>query len=191
MNEFKFIENMLDVLETGGTGIAIIPTSCAGNKNKDYHETRERILRKHTLEAVLSMPEQLFQPAASTVTCIMVFTAHKPHGDTKETWFANCKDDGMKMDRTVGSRQDVDGRWQSIKKKWIEAFRSREEIPDFSLKRTVTADDEWSYESNVKTSYEGLTDESFKKVIKEYLLFMLSQTDVSNWGDVMRKERGR
>lgn len=177
-NELKFVENMLDCLEVGGRGIAIIPSSCTGNKNGDYKATRERILSKHTLEAVLSMPDQLFYPAAGVVTCVMIFTAHKPHNSNRKTWFANCKDDGLIIDRKSKGRADINNKWANVKKQWVDAFIDRDEIKGFSLKQSVSADDEWSYEAYAKTDFEGITEESFKKVIKDYALFLLSQADI-------------
>lgn len=177
-NELKFVENMLDCLDVGGRGIAIIPSSCTGNKNSDYSATRERILSKHTLEAVLSMPDQLFYPAAGVVTCVMVFTAHKPHNSERKTWFASCKDDGLIIDRKSKGRADINGKWAETKKKWVDAFIDRDEIKGFSLKQAVTAKDEWSYEAYAKTDFDGITEESFKKVIKDYALFLLSQKDI-------------
>lgn len=177
-NELKFVENMLDCLEVGGRGIAIIPSSCTGNKNGDYKATRERILSKHTLEAVLSMPDQLFYPAAGVVTCVMIFTAHKPHNSNRKTWFANCKDDGLIIDRKSKGRADINNKWADVKKQWVDAFIDRDEIKGFSLKQSVTADNEWSYEAYAKTDFEGITEESFKKVIKEYALFLLSKAEI-------------
>lgn len=177
-NEMKFVESMLDCLEVGGRGIAIVPSSCTGNKNSDYATTRERILSKHTLEAVLSMPDQLFYPASSVVTCVMIFTAHKPHNSDRKTWFANCKDDGLIIDRKSKGRADINGKWADTKKKWVDAFINRDEIKGFSLKQAVTAKDEWSYEAYAKTDFNGITEESFKKVIKDYALFILGQTEI-------------
>lgn len=177
-NELEFVDNMLDCLELGGTGIAIIPASCAGNKNGYIKAVRERILSKHTLRAVLSMPDQLFYPAASAVTCVMVFTAGKPHPATYKTWFASCKDDGLIIDRKSKGRADINNKWEGIKDKWLDAYSNNESIDGFSLKQHVTADDEWSYEAYAKTNFDGITEESFKKVIKEYALFLLSQTEI-------------
>lgn len=48
-------------------------------------------MSSHTLEAVMSMPTELFYPVG-TVTCIMVWTAHKPHAESdKKTWFGYWK----------------------------------------------------------------------------------------------------
>ena len=176
--ELSFVENMLDCLDVGGTGIAIIPASCATNKNSAYAAVRERILSKHTLEAVLSMPDQLFYPAAGVVTCVMIFTAHKPHNSDRKTWFARCKDDGFVIDRKSKGRADINNKWDEIRKKWVDSYIDRDVIDGFSLKHAVTAKDEWSYEAYAKTNFEGITEESFKKVVKEYALFLLSQAEV-------------
>jgi type I restriction-modification system DNA methylase subunit len=82
---------MLDCLQPGGIGIAIVPMGCALGANG----LREEIMRSHTLEAVMSMPDQLFYPVG-TVTCIMVFTAHKAHlRENRKTWFGYWKTDGF------------------------------------------------------------------------------------------------
>ena len=172
--ELKFVENMLDTLKVGGRGIAIIPMSCATNKVNT--ELKQDILSKHTLEAVLSMPDQLFYPTG-VVTCIMVFTAGIPHDISKETWFARCKDDGFEINKTAG-RIDAKGKWKGIKKQWIDAFIDRDIINNFNVKQAVTANDEWSYEAYAKTDFSGITEESFKNVVKEYALFQLSQLEV-------------
>ena len=176
--ELEFIENLLDCLEPNGTGIVIVPSSCATMKSGVYEEVKSRILQKHTLEAVLSMPDQLFYPAASAVTCVMIFTAHKPHNSERKTWFAKCKDDGFVIDRVSKGRADINERWQEIKKKWVNAYIDRDVIDGFSVKHSVTAKDEWSAEAWMKTDYSGITEDSFKKVVKEFCLFQLSQVEV-------------
>lgn len=67
---------------------------------------------------------------------------------------------------------------QILRKKWVDAFIDRDEIKGFSLKQSVTADNEWSYEAYAKTDFDGITEESFKKVIKDYALFLLGQADI-------------
>ena len=85
--ELYFVNHMLNCLVKGGTGIVIVPVSCAISP----HPARAELLKHHTLEAVMSMPEDLFYPVG-TVTCVMVFTAHIPHATSnKKTWFGYCR----------------------------------------------------------------------------------------------------
>lgn len=176
--ELHFIKNMLECLAPGGRGIAIVPQSCCTNKNSEYTQIRQEILREHTLEAVISMPDQLFYPKAGVVTCVMIFTAGKPHNPDRKSWFANLKDDGFVIDRRSNGRADINNRWEGIKKKLLTAFLNRDTIEGFSLTHSVTAADEWSYAAYAKTDFQGLTEESFKKVIKEYVIFKLSQVAI-------------
>jgi hypothetical protein len=61
-------ESLSDLL---GIGIGIAPMSCAIAP----HPARAELLKFHTLEAVMSMPDELFYPVG-VITCVMVFTAH-------------------------------------------------------------------------------------------------------------------
>lgn len=83
LHELYFVKQMLDCLKPGAIGIAIVPMSCAIAPNR----VREEIMRHHTLDAVMSMPSELFYPVG-TVTCIMVWTANRPHNESdRKTWF--------------------------------------------------------------------------------------------------------
>ena len=63
--ELRFVEHMLDTLEKGGIGVAIVPVSCATAPS--IHKVN--LLKKHTLEAVMSMPPEIFHPVG-VVTCV-------------------------------------------------------------------------------------------------------------------------
>lgn len=100
---------------------------------------KERIVGKHTLEAVFSMPDELFYNSdKSVVTCIMVFTAHKPHSKDKETFFGYFKDDGFEKRKKLG-RIDVHNRWGQIKEEWLRLYRNRREIAGKSVMHHVSA----------------------------------------------------
>lgn len=74
LHELYFVKQMLDCLQPGGTWIAIVPMSCAISPNS----VREELMRFHTLDAVMSMPTELFYPVG-TVACIMVLgSRHSP-----------------------------------------------------------------------------------------------------------------
>ena len=58
LHELVFVKHALDCITEGGTGIVIVPMSCAISS----HPMREEILKYNTLEAVMSMPDELFYP---------------------------------------------------------------------------------------------------------------------------------
>lgn len=171
IEEFEFILNNLDALEPGGTCIAIIPISCVIEKTTIAENLKKRVLEKHTLEAVLSMPEELFHNSkVNTVTCAVIMTAHKPHPKGKKTWFAYCRDDGFIKMKNKG-RIDANHTWDAIREKWVSAFRNREVVDKFSLMREVNEKDEWCVEAYLETNYDEFTFEDYETTVKKYLMF--------------------
>ena len=158
-------------MEPGGTCIAIIPISCVIEKTTIAENLRKRVLEKHTLEAVLSMPEELFHNSkVNTVTCAVIMTAHKPHPKGKKTWFAYCRNDGFVKMKNKG-RIDANHTWDDIREKWVSAFRNREVIDKFSLMREVSEKDEWCVEAYLETDYDEFTFEDYETTVKKYLMF--------------------
>ncbi|WP_251476021.1 HsdM family class I SAM-dependent methyltransferase [Stenotrophomonas lactitubi] len=174
-SELAFIEHMLDMLEPGGVGIAIVPMSAGIKMDKQDIAERESILSKHTLEAAMSMPSELFYPVG-TVVSIMVFTAHKPHADSdRDTWFGYWRDDGFVKSKLHG-RYDGKGHWDSIRKTWVDAFKNRKVIPGLSILQKVSAKDEWCAEAYMETDYSTLTKSDFEEVMRNFALFRLANS---------------
>lgn len=169
LHELVFVKQMLDCLVEGGTGVAIIPMSCAISP----HPKREELLKHHSLDAVMSMPTDLFYPVG-IVPCIMIFRAHIPHAETnKKTWFGYWKDDGFVKTKHKG-RIDLNGKWASVRDRWVETYRNRDDIPGECVKQYVTHNDEWCAEAYMKTDYSTITQDDFEEVVKNYALFKLS-----------------
>lgn len=168
LHELVFVKQMLDCLEPGSTGIAIVPMSCAISP----HAMREELLRFHTLEAVMSMPDELFYPVG-VITCIMVFTAHIPHETTnRKTWFGYWKIDGFVKTKQKG-RIDLHHAWDGIRDRWVEMFRNREVHAGESVLMKVSATDEWCAEAYMETDYSKISREDFEKTVRNYAIFRL------------------
>lgn len=173
LNELYFVKQMLVCLKKGGIGIAIVPISCAISP----HPARYELLKHHTLEAVMSMPNELFSPVG-VVPCIMVFTAKIPHSvSNRKTWFGYWRNDGFVKTKHRG-RIDLYGRWPSIRDHWVEMFRNREVHPGESVIHTVTADDEWCAEAYLETDYSTLSPADFEREIKKYVVFKIMNDDL-------------
>ena len=81
------------------------------------------------------MPDELFfNSKVGVVSCIMVFKAHSPHPDNKETFFGYFKDDGFAK-RKIQGRFDAYGKWEKIKEKWLSYYSNRKEEAGFSVKK--------------------------------------------------------
>ncbi|MFB9032441.1 class I SAM-dependent DNA methyltransferase, partial [Xanthomonas euvesicatoria] len=172
LHELRFIQQMLYALEEGGTGVAIVPMGCAIAPNL----LRQELMAEHTLEAVMSMPTELFYPVGA-VCCIMVWTAHKPHAQSKrDTWFGYWKQDGFIKTKHKG-RIDPEGEWHILRDHWIDMYRNRRVRPGESVLKAVRYDDkqqdEWCAEAYMETDYLTLTEIDFQHVVRKYLMFQL------------------
>ena len=169
--ELEFVLNNIGMLQKNSTCIAIFPMSCALAQTGIEYELKQKILKNNTLEAVFSMPNELFYNSnVGTVTCIIVLKTHQPHPQDYETFFGYFKDDGF-FKRKNSGRGDYSGKWESIKKTWLTSFWNKKEIPGLSVKKHVTAKDEWCAEAYMETDYSTLHKEDFEKSVKEYVLF--------------------
>lgn len=189
LNELAFIENCLGFLQPNGICIAIIPQSCVMNTKKVYVNYKKRLLQSHTLRAVMSMPNTLFDDCnTSAVTCVLVFEAHKPHNSQIGTWFGYWKDDGFIKVRPSG-RSDYYGKYQShIKKYWLDTYFNKKEIDGYSILRSIRWDDEWLVEPYIKTKFEDLRDGDFESTLREYATFLFynkikAKVSKSSYGD--------
>lgn len=167
LHEFNFIEHMLDCLEKNGRGVVIVPMSCA----VAAHPLKELILKKHTLEAVMSMPDELFYPVG-VVACVMVFRAHKPHDSKTKTWFGYWKEDGFVKTKTEG-RIDKKAQWADIREGWLEQYRNREETAGACVKASVTHADEWCAEAYLETDYNNISQADFETEVRKFLVHQL------------------
>jgi len=175
IEEFAFIWNNLEMLQKGGTCIAIIPMSCALAQSGEMLSWKEKLLKHNTLEAVMSMPDDLFHNSkVGVVTCIMVFTAHVPHPNGKKTWFGYWKDDGFIK---VKNRGRIDGKekWNEIKKHWVNSYLNKEVVAGHSVMKEIKSNDEWCAEAYMETDYSALSETDFVKHIKNYILFRIKE----------------
>jgi len=168
--QMQFIEHALDMVSAqNGTVVAIVQMSCGIKNEKELIAVKKRILDKHYLKAVLSMPDELFNPSASVVTCIMVFEANKKH-DGRKTWFGYFKDDGFEKRKQRG-RIDARGKWNDIKKQWKNAYNNFDEVAGLSVKQEVKGEDEWCAEAYMTTDYSILNKFTFERKIKDLLVY--------------------
>lgn len=181
--QMSFIEHALEVVAPqNGRVCAIVQMSCAIKDDKKLHEVKNRILSKHHLKAVLSMPDDLFYPVG-VVTCVMVFEANKPNKGNK-TWFGYFKNDGFEKKKNLG-RVDSKNAFKEIKKIWLDAYRNQEEIPGLSVKHEVSSHkegkktiyDEWCAEAYLETQYENLETNDFILKMRNYVSFKVQTSD--------------
>ncbi len=171
INEFEFILNNLNCLVQGGLCVAIIPMERVMSSKKQTLEFKSKILEQHTLEAVMSMPDDLFYNTDNgVVTAIVVIRAHVPHPKNKETYFGYWKNDGFEKRKNKG-RVDVYDKWDSIRIQWLDSYVNRRNIPGLSVTYKVSAENEWCAEAYMETDYSTISKDDFISQIKKYVTY--------------------
>jgi type I restriction-modification system DNA methylase subunit len=176
--ELEFVLNNLEYLEQGGRCVAIVPITCATNPSGAIGELKRRLLEKHTLEAVMSMPIELFHNSKTTVvTCVMVFTAKRPHPRGKKTWFGYWRDDGLVRTKHRG-RIDLNGMWPLIRDGWIQAYRNREIADRLSVMQEVGPEDEWCAEAYFGADYDSINPQALFEASRRYVISQIMNETV-------------
>lgn len=153
-----------------GRLLALLPMSCAITTNGIIKDIKKQILDNNTLDAVFSLPDEMFYPGASAVACCMVFNVGRPHPKDFETFFGYFKEDGFEKRKGVG-RVDVRNKWNDIEKEWLDLYHHRSSIAGRSVTKHVSESDEWCAEAFMKTDYSGLNQHDFEIKMKEYIAF--------------------
>ena len=170
--ELEFVRNNLDCLQEGGICVAIVPMQSALSVRGKIRELKQDILSNHTLEAVLSMPDELFfNSNTSVVTCIMIFTAHRPQPPAKEVFLGYYKDDKFKKNKIKG-RFDSDNKWEEVEKEWLSYYVNRTEKQGLSVNVELDHTCEWAVEKYMETDYSVLSDKEFKDTLLNYSTYL-------------------
>lgn len=166
--EIAFTEHLLDSITEDGKVIVIVPQSSMTGKTKEEQSIKENILKKHTLEGVITLNKNTFY-GVGTNPCIAVFTAGIPHYKDKQVKFINFEDDGYEVQKHIGLVETSHAK--DKKEKLLEVwFDKMETETKFCVKTTIEASDEWLH-SFYYFNDEIPTEADFEKVIADYLTF--------------------
>lgn len=172
--ELEFFMEELEMIKKGGIAAVICPKKNAYCTNEPYTSLKRKLLSKHTLKAVFSMPDDLFKGnGASTVTCIMIFQAHVPHDPATRVFFGFYKNDGFKKRGKLG-RVDEYNNWGSLEQKWLDLYHNMIILPGLSAIAKVGPEDEWLCEAYIRNDYNKLTEKNFEKTIRDYMAYCLT-----------------
>lgn len=174
----KFILDQMNEHDMQGKLAVLLPMACAIGNSTLMKQMKNAILKNNTLDAVFSLPDDVFYPGASACACCMVFDVGTPHKSAnRETFFAYCKDDGFKKRKNLGrvEQMDENGKslWSAIQKKWLDTYKNRDVIPGFSARQMVTGDDEWLCEAYMETDCTTLTQDDFQRTVNHYLAYLV------------------
>lgn len=166
--EIAFTEHLLDSLTEDGKAIVIVPQSSMTGKTKEEQAIKENILKKHTLEGVITLNQNTFY-SVGTNPCIAVFTTGIPHDKAKIVKFINFENDGFEVQKHIGLVETVSAKdkKQHLLDVWFGRIQAESK---FCVETTVEANDEWLH-SFYYFNDEIPTEADFEKVIADYLTF--------------------
>lgn len=161
----------------------LLPVAAAIGTSKILQTEKSLILDDNTLDAVFTLPNEVFYPGASVSACCMVFTLCEPHvkadGTVKETFFGYYKEDGFKKKKNLGRVEQFDdngdSKWKAIEEEWLKLFRNHKSVDGLSATAEVSGKDEWLCEAYMKTDYTKLCEEDFQKTLNNYLAYLMKE----------------
>ena len=161
----------------------LLPVSAAIGTSAIIENEKIEMLSKNTLEAVFTLPNEIFYPGASASACCMLFTLGKPHkkidGTVNETFFGYCKDDGFKKKKNLGRIEQFDennnSKWKAIEEEWLYLFNNKKVLDGKSATAIVDGKSEWLCEAYMKTDYTKLTERDFQQTINDYLSYLVKE----------------
>ncbi len=172
---FHFVYEIAREVRTGKLAV-LLPLQCAIGSSKDVQSFKERMLQEHHLDAVFTLPADMFHPGASANACCMVFDLGVRHENApiKETFFGYFKDDGFVKRKNLGRVEKIDGAWKNTEEKWLDLYRNRRVVSGLSAVRKVTHEDEWLAEAYMETDYSTLTDADFERTIRNFIAYQIA-----------------
>lgn len=158
----------------------LLPMQAAIGNSGDVKEFKKKMLDKYTLDAVFSLPTEMFYPGAAAVACCMVFDLSQKHSKSdKETFFGYFKDDTFIKRKGLGRIEttDSDGNslWIKTEKLWLDLYKNKKVIPGLSVMHKVTYEDEWLAEAYMETDYSKLCEDDFQNVLNSYLSYLVKE----------------
>ncbi len=138
------------------------------------------MLDNYTLDAVFSLPVEMFYPGAAAVAVCMIFDLSQKHEKSnRETFFGYYRDDKFIKRKGLGRIEltDENGNslWSKTEELWIDLYKNKKIVPGLSVMKKISWEDEWLAEAYMETDYSDLKTEDFQKVINSYLAHLVSE----------------
>ena len=167
--EYKFIEHALKQMEEGGLLFAVLPISVLVESSIKLWR-KEVLLKNNKLLAVITFPEDLFNPSASVGTIGLFIKKGVPHNFEKdEVYFARCIEDGFKIKKAIRKENNkVRNMLEEIKEELKQFIKEKNQkinnVPEF--KKVCLLDEEDENTELIPESYIDSKIPSLKEIEK-------------------------
>lgn len=182
----KGLHYLYYIAQTVGTGklAILLPMQCAIGNTGDIKKFKELMMQNHRLDAVFSLPAEMFYPGASVVACCMIWELGIRHEAANQpTFFGYFKEDGFTKRKNLGRVERVDpktgeGAWKAIHDKWLHLYQTRTAEVGLSAVQKVSYEDEWCAEAYMETDYNDLSEKDFIQKLVDYSAFLVQNEEV-------------
>lgn len=156
----------------------LLPMQAAIGNSDEIKKFKKKMLEVSTLDAVFSLPDEMFYPGASAVACCMVFDRAQKHSIAdRETFFGYYKDDKFIKRKGLGRVELADSNgnslWEKTKEKWLYLYKNKKVERGLSVMKKVTYLDEWLGEAYMETDYSKISDRDFEETVKQYWSYII------------------
>ena len=156
----------------------LLPMQAAIGNSDEIKKFKKKMLEVATLDAVFSLPDEMFYPGASAVACCMVFDMAQKHSIAdRETFFGYYKDDKFIKRKGLGRVEQADSNgnslWEKTKEKWLYLYKNKKVEPGLSVMKKVTYLDEWLGEAYMETDYSKISVRDFEETVKQYWSYII------------------
>ena len=121
---FHFVEWVAKQVSSHCKMAVLLPMQAAIGSSNDVKEFKKKMLDNYTLDAVFSLPIEIFYPGAAAVAVCMVFDLSQKHEKAnKETFFGYYRDDKFTKRKGLGRIELTDDKGNSLWSKTVK-FKS-------------------------------------------------------------------
>jgi len=175
---FHFVEWVARHMPSTCKIAVLLPMQAAIGNSGDVKKFKKKMLDNYTLDAVFSLPNEMFYPGASAIACCMIFDLSQKHERAnRDTFFGYFKDDKFIKRKGLGrveqTDQDGNSLWLKTEAEWLDLYKNKREVPGLSVMHKVSCDDEWLAEAYMETDYTKLTVDDFERTIRDYYSYLI------------------
>lgn len=180
---FHYVEWIAKNVSNNCKMAVLLPMQCAIGNGAVIKEFKKKMLNNYTLDAVFSLPNEMFYPGASATACCMIFDLSQRHKRAnRDTFFGYFKDDKFTKRKGTGriEKTNSDGKslWIETEEKWLYLYRNRKTEPGLSVTHKVNENDEWLAEAYMETDYNNLNESDFQNSINNYIAYLIKKGDI-------------
>lgn len=179
---FHFLEYVARYCPSTCKIAVLLPMQAAIWNSKEIKKYKKIMLEKYTLDAVFSLPNEVFYPWASAVACCMIFDLSQRHEKSdRETFFWYFKDDWFAKRKWLWRVEKVDNNWnslwQQIENMRLNLYKNKKQVAWLSVMKKITFEDERLAEAYMETNYSEISVWDFENTRNMYLSYLVSSWD--------------